>query len=273
MREPDALYLDLLKRCLLGSVYGSSDVLVPLRRRPSRVGRALVAAFRRTGIEPSRRLSLPRELFDEGRGEPEVLLVHGETMVGRKRLDNVEACVEDVLARGVEGDLIEAGVWRGGVTILMRALLEVRGMTDRRVWVADSFEGLPPASSSYPVDAAVSRAGAFAASLDEVRSNFARYGLLDDQVEFVVGWFKDTLPALRGRRFAVVRIDADRYESTLDALESLYPGLSVGGYLIVDDYGAFDACRQAVHDYRDAHGITEQIRQIDWTGIFWQREG
>jgi len=273
LSQSDALYLDLLKRCLLGSVYGTNHTQIPLRTPRSTLGRVVVAGLRRTGVELSRRTTLPHELFEEGRGEPEVLLTHGETMVGRKRLDNVHACVEDVLDKGVEGDLIEAGVWRGGVPILMRAILAVRGVTDRRVWAADSFEGLPPVKvSDYPLDESVMFEGAFTVSLGEVRTNFARYGLLDDQVEFVEGWFSDTLPALGNHRWAVVRLDGDRYESTMDALNSLYPNVSVGGYLIVDDYGAFKACRQAVHDYRDAHGITERIRQIDWTGVSWQRE-
>lgn len=82
-----------------------------------------------------------------------------------------------------------------------------------------------------------------------MRANFARSGLLDDQVVFLQGWFKDTLPAIPpGQRFALVRLDGDLYESTLDALTHLYPNLSVGGWLVVDDYGVIEACRQAVHD-------------------------
>jgi O-methyltransferase len=69
----------------------------------------------------------------------------------------------------------------------------------------------------------------------------------------------------------VLRLDGDLYESTMDALTALYPKLSPGGYAIVDDYGAIPACRQAVHDYRDAHGITEPIQEVDWTGAYWQR--
>jgi len=270
--ESDALYLELLKRCLLGSIYDVRETLVPLRRRPTSLGRAIVGVVRKTGLELARRAAVPPELYEEGRGQPQLLLAHGETMIGRKRLENVHACVEDVLARRVEGDLIEAGVWRGGVPILMRALLAVRGVSDRRVWVADSFQGLPPASPEYPMDELVSHEGAFAVSLEQVRANFARYGFLDEQVRFVEGWFRDSLPPLAGHRWAVVRVDADRYESTTDALESLYSGLSVGGYLIVDDYGAFEACREAVHDFRSTHGITETIEQIDWTGVFWRRQ-
>jgi O-methyltransferase len=105
-----------------------------------------------------------------------------------------------------------------------------------------------------------------------VRANFARYGLLDEHVHFVEGWFRDTLPGLSDKRWSVIRLDGDLYESTMDGLVSLYPNLSVGGYLIIDDYGGYKPCREAIHDYRREHGIEEPIRQIDWTGAYWQRE-
>jgi len=90
-------------------------------------------------------------------------------------------------------------------------------------------------------------------------------------VRFLKGWFRDTLPAAPIERLAVLRLDGDMYQSTMDTLVNLYPKVSQGGYVIVDDYGAIPACRQAVNDYRAANGITEEIRDIDWTGIFWQK--
>lgn len=196
------------------------------------------------------------------------------TMIGLKRLDNIQSCVESVLADGVPGDLIETGVWRGGATIFMRAVLKAYGVQDRNVWVADSFEGLPPPDAEkYPQDAGDRHhtARELAISLEQVKSNFERYGLLDGQVRFLKGWFRDTLPTAPIEKLAVARLDGDMYESTMDALVNLYPKLSVGGYLIVDDYGAVPACRQAVHDYREAHGISEELVDIDWTGVYWRR--
>ncbi len=201
--------------------------------------------------------------------------VEGVTMVGQLRLDNVRACIESVLREDVPGDLIETGVWRGGTTIMMRAVLAAHGVTDRKVWVADSFAGLPPPDpEAYPADEGdeLHTHSYLAVPQGEVRRNFKRLGLLDEQVRFLPGWFKDTLPALSRRRFAVVRLDGDMYESTIVALEHLYPRLSPGGYLIVDDYGAIRACRQAVEDYRSAHGIDERIWTIDWTGVFWRKQ-
>jgi O-methyltransferase len=201
--------------------------------------------------------------------------VNAETMIGLRRLDNLEMCLTDVVARGVEGDVIEAGTWRGGAAIFMRAVLAAYGDSTRRVWVADSFAGLPkPDVGRYPADRGLDYTARkdLAISIDQVRHNFARYGLLDDQVQFLSGWFKDTLPNAPVGQLSLLRIDGDLYESTLDSLTSLYPKLSVGGYCIVDDYGFLEACRRAVHDFRRCHGITEPIRAVDWTGVYWQRE-
>jgi O-methyltransferase len=144
------------------------------------------------------------------------------------------------------------------------------------VWLADSFAGLPkPLPEKYPADAGLDYTGhsQLAVSAAEVRANFARYGLLDDQVIFLCGLFKDTLPSASIGQIAVMRLDGDLYESTMDALEALYPKLSVGGYCIVDDYGALKACRRAVDDYRRRQGITEEILTVgDWTGAYWQRQ-
>jgi O-methyltransferase len=196
-----------------------------------------------------------------------------QTMVGLQRLENVERCVAQVLADGVPGDLIETGVWRGGVVIFMRAILEAYGDRSRHVFAADSFRGLPAPDEAYPADAGnrLHTAEPLAIARSEVERNFALYGLLDERVHLVEGWFADTLPALADRTWAVARLDGDMYGSTIDALTNLYPRLSVGGFLIVDDYG-FEPCRRAVDDYRAEHGIEEPIEQIDWLGAFWRRE-
>ncbi len=230
------LYLDLMKRCLTNSIYDTCD-----------------EQTRAEGCD------WPRD---------------AHTMIGLKRLDNLQFCVEDVLDRGIPGDFIETGVWRGGATIFMRAILKVRGVNDRRVWVADSFEGLPPPNpEAYPCDAGdvLHTYKQLAVSLEAVQSNFRRYGLLDDQVRFLKGWFRDSLPGAPIARLAVIRLDGDMYESTMDAFVNLYPKLTVGGYVIVDDYGCIPACRQAVHDFRQARGIADEIRPIDWTGVYWRR--
>jgi hypothetical protein len=198
--------------------------------------------------------------------------LNAETMIGLGGLDNVQLCVEQVIADKVPGDLIETGVWRGGATIFMRAVLAAYEVTDRTVWVADSFQGLPP--STHEADRSDGFAWdtyeEFAVPLDTVRANFARYGLLDEQVRFLAGWFKDTLPAAPFSQLAVVRLDGDLYESTWDAMTSLYPRLSPGGFLIVDDY-KLPACAEAIQNYRDVHGITDRMNPIDGGAIFWRK--
>jgi len=208
---------------------------------------------------------------EDGRDWPQ--LAH--TMIGRRRIENLRFCLEDVLQRGVPGDFIETGVWRGGACVFARGIFAAYGETDRTVWVADSFEGLPPPDvTRYPADRGSSfhEFGQLAIDVGTVRATFERYGLLDDQVRFLKGWFKDTLPTAPIEQLAVARLDGDMYESTMDALTSLYPKLSVGGYLIIDDY-SIPACSRAVHDYRRAHGIDDPIEVIDWTGVFWKKHG
>jgi O-methyltransferase len=198
------------------------------------------------------------------------------SMIGERRMTQLQRAVEDVLARGVPGDLIETGVWRGGACILMRAVLMAYGVRDRRVWVADSFEGLPaPDPARYPADRGIAfhTFEQLAVPLDEVRRNFDRYRLLDEQVVFLKGWFRDTLKDAPIARLAVLRLDGDLYESTMDALAALYDKVSPGGYVIVDDYGGIAACASAVTDFRRARGIAAPIRRIDATGVYWIKAG
>ena len=167
------------------------------------------------------------------------------------------------------GDLIETGVWRGGATIFMRAILKARGVTDRLVWVADSFAGLPPPDTArYPQDEGITlhQFPQLAVPLERVQDNFRRYGLLDEQVRFLKGWFRDTLPTAPIERLAILRLDGDLYESTIQALDSLYHKLSVGGFVIVDDYGNVAACRQAVHDFRAEHGSPTRSSRLTGAG-------
>ena len=231
-----ALYLDLLKRCLTRSAF---ETLTPEALAGRRVG-----------------LDWPAD---------------AETMIGHERLDNVQACIEAVCRDSIPGDLCEAGVWRGGTVIFMRGVLKALEDASRTVWVADSFEGLPRPEDAYPLDKGDPHHGysALAVSLDEVRANFSRYGLLDDRVRFLKGWFKDTLPGPI-EQLALLRLDGDMYGSTIQTLDALYDKVSPGGFIIVDDY-ALPGCRAAVDDFRLRRGIDQQIHKIDWTGVYWRK--
>jgi Macrocin-O-methyltransferase (TylF) len=196
--------------------------------------------------------------------------LHGLTMVGLARLDDLQACVESVVENGVEGDLIEAGAWRGGASILMRATLDSLG-EERAVWVADSFQGFPAVEPEHRRDDELDVFDFLAVAEEEVRGHFARFGT-ERGVRFVPGFFEDTMRDLARERWSVVRLDGDSYDATWLTLQSLYPGLSVGGHLIVDDYGALDECRQAVEEFREGNGIDEPLEQIDWTCVRWRKE-
>jgi O-methyltransferase len=269
-RSAPELYLDLLRRVLTRSLFDRHYHRFEFPLGDPR--RALFAPLQK--VLSARRLELVK-LADPGlRAEGRDWPADAETMIGQKRMENLQTCVTDVIRRGVPGDLIETGVWRGGSVIFMRAVLEAYGDTSRNVWVADSFQGLPPPDPRYAADAGDVFHGfqVLAVSQEEVQANFARYGLLDDRVKFLKGWFKDTLAGAPIERIAVARLDGDMYESTMDALRPLYPRLSVGGYLIVDDYGTVPGCKQAVDEYRREHGITEPIADIDGWGVYWRRE-
>ncbi len=263
-----ALYLDLMKRCLTFSLWDGRDGAFDQTSATGfrRAVKRWIKGTQLAGSGGGRDLQWRRE----GRDWP--VLAH--TMIGMKRLDNLQFCVQSVLADEVPGDLIETGVWRGGATIFMRATLKAHGVTDRRVWVADSFAGLPPPDPArHPSDAGDKHHlfEPLAISLEQVKRNFEKYDLLDDQVRFLKGWFKDTLPNAPIERLAVIRLDGDMYESTMDALSSIYHKLSVGGFVIVDDFGAVPGCRKAIEDFRNARGITAKIHEIDWSGVYWRR--
>lgn len=246
------LYLELLKKSLLGLTYEDGSKIAP----------AAIGAQARTTAHNA-------ALRQVGGDWP----LQAPTMIGMERINNLQHCVDRVIADDVPGDLIETGVWRGGSCIFMRGVLKSHGVTDRLVWVADSFEGLPaPNTEKYPQDAGLhlEQYKELAVSLEEVQRNFERYGLLDEQVRFLKGWFRDSLPGAPIEKLAVLRLDGDLYESTTDALTNLYDRLSPGGFVIVDDY-SIPACKQAVHDFRNQRGIDDPIEKIDWTGVFWRR--
>ncbi len=195
-----------------------------------------------------------------------------QTMIGSARLRNLRVLSEQVLSERVPGDLIEAGVWRGGACILMRGVLAAYGVKDRKIWVADSFAGPPPPDESCPADAGDlhSTYDQLRVSLENVKENFAHYRLLDEQVEFLKGWFKDTLPVAPIERLAILRLDGDMYSSTIQTLDALYRKVSPGGFIIVDDY-ILTGCRQAVDDYRLQHDIREPLQEVDGAAVFWRK--
>ena len=197
------------------------------------------------------------------------------TMVGLKRLMNARQLAETVLWENVPGDFLEAGVWRGGVGIMLRGVLSAYNVSDRRLWLADSFEGLPPPDKDeYPSDSASEfhTCPELAINIDQVKQNFRKYDLLDDQIVFLKGWFKDTLPRAPVEKIALLRLDGDLYESTMQGLVSLYDKVSENGYIIIDDYHCVPQCAQAVEDFCAKRNISPVLNEIDGVGVYWQKQ-
>ena len=275
--ELRSLYLDLVKRSLTGALAEDNDSIlggVRTAGSPSLKKRAAAAVgslAQKAGFEIAYKKPYDHALRESGLDWPS----RAESMIGLKRMTNIQDCIAQIFQDDVPGDLIETGVWRGGACIFMKANLRAWGDTTRKVWLADSFEGLPkPNAALYPADEGdrLHEQTGLAVGADRVRHNFERYGLLDDRVEFLVGWFKDTLPTAPVERLSLMRLDGDMYESTIQAIEPLYPKLSPGGFCIIDDFGSHASqAGQAVHDYRAKHGITDEIIQIDEFGAFWRK--
>lgn len=248
-QRPDVIrqmYLDMLENALTGQLYGDPSI----------------APWNAEKFDP--------EIRAIGRDWPS----QASTMIGTARMRNVRLLVETALADGVAGDLLEAGVWRGGASIYMRGILAAHGVTDRKVWVADSFAGLPvPEPELYPEDDGDlhSTVKELAVSLEDVKKNFAAFDLLDNQVVFAPGWFKDTLHRLPLKTLAVLRLDGDMYSSTMQTLDALYSKVSTGGFIIIDDY-VLPACRKATDDFREKMAILEPLEDVDGAAAFWRRD-
>ena len=263
--EITRLYIDLMKNVLTATIYDQNSwgAVGLWKRRYLR--NLLIKYLNKRSISLVRTNRYSKSEIEEGRAWP----LLGYTMVGPRRLENVQMCLEDVLKNQVPGDLVETGAWRGGVTIFMRALLKAFDVTDRKVWVADSFEGLPiPKDKEDGAD--LSKVDTLKVSLEQVRSNFEKFGLLDGQVEFLKGWFCDTLPDAPIHKIAILRLDGDLYSSTMDSLENLYDKVSKRGYVIIDDYYSWPSCKKAVTDFLASRSLDPEIKKIDWTGAYWK---
>jgi O-methyltransferase len=271
-RTAAELYLDLMKKLVTRALIatGLERHTIQPRGPKSWVLYRFNRAIARFGLETVRLKPSCAEHYLESGHESENRVEDAETMLGTRQLDHMQRCIVDVLNRNIPGDLIEAGVWRGGMTIFMRAVLMAYQITGRKVWVADSFSGLPEIDHEHETFAW--QRGDMAVSLETVRNNFARYGLLDGQVEFLKGFFSETLPTAPVRQLSILRVDADLYESTMDVLRNLYSALSAGGYAIFDDYQNLPDCRRAIDDFRRDHGITEEICRIDERAVYWQKQ-
>jgi hypothetical protein len=270
-------YLWLLKRSLVNLIYPEHDLRIKfLETAPSAGENDKLDQQRFLRDIRYRQPAAFAALVAAKENGTETSLRFPHTMIGLSGLDNLERCAEQIFADRVPGDFLEAGVCAGGAAIFLRALQVAFGESLRRVWAADSFQGLPPPRAEEDVarkmDFTETRLPWVCFSLEGVRDNFERYNLLDEHVRFLPGWFSDTLPGAPIEQLALLRIDADLYQSTREVLEALYDKVVAGGFVVVDDYGTLIACQRAVDEFRVTRGIVGPIRRVDRHHVFWRKQ-
>lgn len=198
----------------------------------------------------------------------------GHTMVGHARLQNIRAAIAETIEKNIPGDFAELGVWRGGSCIYAKALYDVAGEVSRKVHVFDVFGEVPAFGT---VNLAYQQNAKFlAVSLEAVKHNFQKYGVLDDNVQFHKGLFKDTLPVFVAsnpqQQISVLRIDGNFYDSYQDALYNLYPMVPVGGIVIFDDVFADPIAMDSWHDFKSDNGLLETLHVIDSCSAWFRKE-
>ncbi len=201
------------------------------------------------------------------------------TMTSTERLNGLCEAVRYINETGIEGDIVECGVWRGGSMMAIAEMLKRSGDTSRNLHLFDTFEGM-----SEPTEADVSVDGATAvdqlanedkndgksvwcvASLEDVQSHMTQTGYPNERVHYHVGKVEETIPEAAPSKIALLRLDTDWYESTAHEMEHLFSRLSDGGVLIVDDYGHWQGARRAVDEYFAKHSIGMMLHRLDYTG-------
>ena len=183
----------------------------------------------------------------------------GFTMVGEAALVQLRHAVETVILEGIPGDIIECGVWRGGASIFAMALLDDAGDTARRVWLLDSFDGLPRASHFADGGDFWSEMAYLRVSQPEVEANVRSFlgpsSPAAARAVYRKGYFNESAAAVEAT-FSILRLNGDMFTSYLDCLFALYPKLSPGGYVICDDCTIGEAM-SAVLTFRALHGIDQ----------------
>jgi O-methyltransferase len=220
---------------------------------------------------------LPRDGF-----EPEIEQLYESvrpfTMTSIHRVAALADAVEYVCRSRIPGDIVECGVWRGGSTMAAARTLIRLGDKSRRLYLFDTFEGMPPPTADdldrdgVParalLDADAGRTGPMwaRATLGDVQENLRSTGYPSDLIVFAKGKVENTIPGQAPEQIAILRLDTDWYESTAHELTHLYPRLVEGGVLIIDDYGYWQGARKAVDEYIARHKIALLLSRIDDTG-------
>ena len=206
------------------------------------------------------------------------------SMASAERLIATADAVDHVVRRDIPGALVECGVWKGGSVLAMILTLQKHGVRDRDVFLFDTFRGMtePTDADVSAFDAPATQAFARARvegrrvydslfgpdvfDVDTVRRTVSETGYPPERIHFVVGDVAETLPTRAPSAVALLRLDTDWYESTMHELETLYPLLSRGGVLIVDDYGHWQGAQRAFEEYFSGRDDRPLLGRTDYTG-------
>lgn len=206
-------------------------------------------------------------------------LIQPYTMTSSERIQALYHALEYIKDNNIDGDLVECGVWKGGNILGMCEYLNYNNILNRKVWAYDTFKGMTP-----PEDVDIDKDNRFAkdivhepiffceSPLEEVKNNVSKSSFPKENIEYIVGDVSETLDIEENlpKKISLLRLDTDWYKSTRKELEILYPRLSIGGILIVDDYGHWKGSRKAVDEY--FANTNTVAKQIDYTGIIIQKD-
>jgi O-methyltransferase len=169
----------------------------------------------------------------------------------------------------LRGDFVECGVYRGGSAGVL-GYQAMRSSTTRNLWLYDAFAGMP-AASKMDDDYSRSIEGEFVGSETQTRRILHRLGVMPGRYQIVRGWFEDTLPQAEPRPVALLHVDCDFYDPVKLALETFYPHIEPGGFVILNDYGGFAGCRAAAEEFLGKTGLQLLLRQIDQDAYYFQK--
>ena len=209
---------------------------------------------------------------------------HQYTMTSIEKMYSLYEAVNYIIARGIEGDFIECGVWKGGSAMLIAHVLNRLGVQDRKIYLYDTYEGMsPPTEEDVHILSGLSASEILErdyggnsslwchAGISETKSNMESTSFPMSKIEFIKGRVEDTIPETIPKNIALLRLDTDFYESTLHELEYLYPLLSPGGIVLFDDYGFWEGQKKAVDQYFKTNNIRQLLHRIDYSGRIAQK--
>jgi len=203
-------------------------------------------------------------------------LVRDSTQLSYERLVSLYDQVAYLEKFGIEGALVECGVWRGGACAMMALANLKRGANRRHLHLFDSFEGMPEPSIEHDGATALKWTGTNTADPDAVQQLIVdAVGYPREFVHIHRGWFQETLPAQRDKvgSIALLRLDGDWYDSTLVTFENLYSNVVPGGVIVIDDYGHFGGCRKATDEFLQGVGQPIYLGHIDYSGRYFIKPG